>query len=154
MVIFDLDGNLIGIKSGKFLSKPEISKFISTFGKPVIIASDVHIPPRLIEKLTAAFSAKLITPPERLSKKEKVRIAKTYQKLHGKVWKNIHERDALIAGYYCWKKLRPKLVKLESKLKKFRIKDKTLKDMVKEKVVIEGKKFNLVINELKNENKI
>ena len=154
IVIFDLEGNLLRIKSGKFFSRPEISKVISRIGKPVIIASDVHSPPKLIEKIAAAFDAQLMTPGERLSRKEKAKIAKTYQKLYGKVWKNVHERDALIAGFYSWKRIRPRLVKLESKLRKMEINDKELKDRIREKVVIQGKKLNTVINELKNENKI
>ena len=148
VVIFDLDGELVSVSSKKSLSKSDISSFVSKFGKPAIVASDVSLPPKLLEKIASAFGAKLVFPKNSFSRKEKAKIARAYQKFYGKMWKNIHERDALVAGYYCWKKIRPRILKLESKLKKLGINDENLIQTIKKKVIIEEKKLKCVIDDL------
>ncbi|MBI4020390.1 MAG: DUF460 domain-containing protein, partial [Candidatus Aenigmarchaeota archaeon] len=107
------------IRSGRNLSKSAVAEMISSQGDPVIIASDTFPAPRAIEKLAAAFFARLVTPTENLKREDKASIAKDYAKKYYQrkpVWGNRHERDSLVAAVYAWKRYRALVRRIEEKV--------------------------------------
>ncbi|MBI4019966.1 MAG: DUF460 domain-containing protein, partial [Candidatus Aenigmarchaeota archaeon] len=71
VTLLDMQGRLVSIRSGRNLSKSAVAEMISSKGDPVIIASDTFPAPRAIEKLAAAFFARLVTPAENLKREDK-----------------------------------------------------------------------------------
>jgi predicted RNase H-like nuclease (RuvC/YqgF family) len=106
VVLFDLEGNLLLTKSKKSFARSEINRVISGFGIPVIIASDMFPPSRIIERIASTFSAKLITPKKSLSRKEKNQIISSERWIELKrMCENRHEKDALAAALFAFSKI-------------------------------------------------
>jgi predicted RNase H-like nuclease (RuvC/YqgF family) len=145
IAVFDLDGELLLIKSGKNLSKSDVSRIISDIGNPVIITSDINPIPKAVERVATSFSARLLEPGETFSRKEKHLEAKRYMRYHGKVWSNRHERDALVSAIYAWKRLRRMIEKIDSKLKKARIMEKSRANRIRAEVLLKQRSIDLVI---------
>jgi len=142
---FDLEGNLLLLKSGKNLSRSDIAKIISSAGNPVIVASDINPTPRSVGRVATSFSARVIEPGETFSRKEKHNEASAYMKSGGKTWKNRHERDALISGIYAWKQVRPLVSRINSRLRKANIEDRPLADRIKAEVLLHKRSIDSVI---------
>jgi len=66
-------------------------------------------------------------------------------KLHGRVWANRHERDALVSGIYAWKQVRQIVDRINSKLRKARITDKSLANKIMVDVLIQKRSIDSVI---------
>ena len=115
IALLDLEGNLILTSKKKNFSKGEIIKLISECGKPVIIAGDVSPPSRMIEKIASTFSARVIIPDESLRRKDKIATTRDFVR---EFRLSRHERDALAAAIYGWKRIRPLVMKVDKKLKK------------------------------------
>lgn len=118
VALFDLQGSLLEVKSKRHFSKAAITRYIISNGSPLIIASDMNPLPKGIEKIASSFSSLVIIPEKVLRWKDKKRIVETFLKereLLEKPWRNSHEKDALIAAYLAWKRIRPRLLKLERK---------------------------------------
>ncbi len=145
VAVFDLSGNLILIKSGKNLSKSDVSRIISDAGNPIIVSSDINPLPRSVEKIAISFSARLIEPGETFSRKEKHETAKDYMRLHGKAWKNRHERDALVSGIYAYKQVRQMVDRINSKLRKGGISSPSVRNKVLAEVLLQKKSIDYVI---------
>jgi predicted RNase H-like nuclease (RuvC/YqgF family) len=145
VAVFDLNGKLVLIKSGKSLSKSDISRMVSDAGNPIIIASDIKPLPKAVEKVATSFSAMLIEPGETFSRKEKHETAKGYMRVHGRVWANRHERDALVSGIYAWKQVRQMVDRINSKLRKACITDKSLANRIIAEVLIQKRSIDSVI---------
>jgi hypothetical protein len=140
-----LDGKLLLIKSGKNLSKADISRIVSDVGNPIIVSSDIKPLPKAVERVATTFSARLIEPGETFSRKEKHGTAKEYMKAHGKVWQNRHERDALVSGIYAWKQVRQMVDRISSKLRKAGIRDEPLADRIMAEVLLQKRSIDSVI---------
>lgn len=97
VAITDLSGNSIILKSKKEFSKSEIIKFVSEYGRPLIISTDKANVPFLIEKLAAAFGCRVFNPSQDLSVEEKNELAKNVQT------NDIHEKDAFAAAMVAYK---------------------------------------------------
>jgi predicted RNase H-like nuclease (RuvC/YqgF family) len=145
VAVFDLDGELILLKSGKNLSRADISRAISDVGNPIIVSSDIKPLPRAVERIATSFSARLIEPGETFSRKEKHETAKGYMKVRGKVWRNRHERDALVSGIYAWKQVRQIVVRMDSRMKKAGITDKSTRDRIRAEVLLQKRSIDSVI---------
>ena len=118
MAFLDLKGRLILTKSGRNLSRSDVSKAIADTGRPVIIAVDINPVPKRVERLASAFAAKLMWPYASLKKQDKNRLIKEYQ-----LEANRHEKDALSAAVYAYKRIRPVTNKIEQEMHKLDIKD-------------------------------
>ena len=145
VAVFDLSGNLILIKSGKNLSRSDVSRIISDVGNPIIISSDINPLPRSVEKVATTFSARLIEPGETFSRKEKHETARDYMKARGKAWQNRHERDALVSGIYAYKQVRQMVQKVDSRLRKARITDRSLANKIMAEVLLRKRSIDSVI---------
>jgi predicted RNase H-like nuclease (RuvC/YqgF family) len=145
VAVFDLDGRLLLVKSGKNLSKSDISRIISEVGNPIIVSSDINPIPRSVERIAASFSARLIEPGETFSRKEKHETAKEYMKSNGKAWKNRHERDALVSGIYAYKQVRQIVERINSRLRKGGISSPSVRNKVLTEVLLQKKSIDSVI---------
>lgn len=96
LAIYDLDRNLIHLGSKRNISISDIINQITTFGDPVIIATDRKIIPSSINKIAASFNCRVFHPDHDLSIKEKEDIVKIPTK-------DDHERDALAAATFAHK---------------------------------------------------
>jgi predicted RNase H-like nuclease (RuvC/YqgF family) len=150
VAVFDLSGNLILVKSGKNLSRSDISRIISDVGNPIIVSSDISPIPRSVERVATSFSARLIEPGETFSRKEKHETAKEYMKVQGKAWKNRHERDALVSGIYAYKQVRQMVERISSKLRKACITDKALANRVMSEVLLKKRNIDSAIKRNSN----
>ncbi|MEM3212149.1 MAG: DUF460 domain-containing protein [Candidatus Micrarchaeaceae archaeon] len=90
IAFLDLNGELEGLYTGRFVSLSWFVDKIKQAGVPVIIASDKKKPERVAKRLAAIFSAELFTPNSDISTEKKSELA-------GKTG-NLHERDALAAA--------------------------------------------------------
>jgi len=150
IAVFDLNGRLLLIKSGKNLAKSDISRIVSDVGNPIIIASDIKPIPKAVERIATSFSAKVIEPGETFLRKEKSDEAKAYMRVHGRVWTNRHERDALVSGIYAWKQVRQMVDRINSRLRKARITDKSLANKIMADVLIQKRSIDSVIKRYAN----
>lgn len=134
IAIFDLNGELKEVFSKKGMSKPEIVRFILSRGSPVIIATDKKSIPKMISEIASALSIPVFAPSEDLKVKEKVSLIKNIKV------KSSHERDAVAAGLYFFKKYSRKFREIDNILEKMNM------EMHAEKVkelLIKGKARNL-----------
>jgi predicted RNase H-like nuclease (RuvC/YqgF family) len=145
IAVFDLSGNLILVKSGKNMSRADIATVISSAGNPIIVSSDIKPIPRAVEKIAISFSARLIEPAETFSRKEKHETAKEYMRLHGHVWKNRHERDALVSGIYAYKRVRQLVDRINSRFRKTRVSDPGLRNMIITEVLLQKRSIDHVM---------
>ncbi|RLF00265.1 MAG: hypothetical protein DRJ57_01205 [Thermoprotei archaeon] len=84
------------------------------------MASDVSPPPLYVRKLAAALNASLLTPPRSLTVEEKRELVNKY--LEGleiplRV-RDAHQRDALAAALYAYRRLSPKFAEVREKIRK------------------------------------
>ncbi len=145
---------MIYITSGKNLSRADITNAISKIGNPVIIVTDRNPVPRTIEKIAAGFFAKLVYPKNSLTRKEKFHMAKEYMKIHGRVWSNSHEKDALVAAIYAWKQIRPVVDKIKIRLRKQGIHEKDVISYVERYVILYKKSISSAIKDYNEKAKI
>lgn len=116
VAIFGLDGALLTITSRRGFARAALRKLILEQGSPVVIASDVSPLPKAVGKAVASFSALPMLPEQPLGWRDKKRILEAFCKDQvpaARPWRNVHERDALIAGFRAWKRLRPRLQKID-----------------------------------------
>ncbi|MBU6998178.1 MAG: DUF460 domain-containing protein [Theionarchaea archaeon] len=92
VAVLTLGGEVISLYSGKNFSLQDIISFISEYGSPCIIATDVNPAPQTVDKLCHSFDCKLHIPPSDLSVDEKNELTRNYD------FKNFHQRDALAAA--------------------------------------------------------
>jgi len=109
LAIIDLDGRLLYIGSKRNWGRNDVISEIIKFGKPIIIATDVHPPSSFVVKVASIVGAKVIEFGKSLSISEKKDLIYRYiedYKLNLDL--NVHERDALSAAlkaFYGFKNL-------------------------------------------------
>lgn len=148
IALLDLDGNIVLLKKGKNLSRAKIIKIISDYGSPVVIAGDVSPASKLIEKIAASFSSKIIIPEYSLSRKDKIESTKKFLEDSKKISR--HERDALAAALYGWKKIRPVVRRVDKRLGNYS--DTGLSSFVKTNVILNGKSITSSIKQYRELN--
>lgn len=133
VALLNLDGKLISTKSSKYFSKSTLSKFVSNFGDPVIIACDRKFVPKFISKIAANFSARIVHPSHNLSKNEKIKLLKTFDIIP----RTRHEKDALAAALYAWKRFKPLISRIDKKLPTG---DHDLRERIKRAIILREEK--------------
>jgi predicted RNase H-like nuclease (RuvC/YqgF family) len=96
VAVLSVEGALLRVLSAKNLDRTEVISACLEVGKPVIVSTDVNIPPDSVRKLSAAFGAKLYFPQSDLTIDEKRELARKFDQ-ESRV-KNSHERDAIAAA--------------------------------------------------------
>ncbi len=110
VAVVDLNGNLIEVKSKKGWRSGEVIEFISSIGKPVVIATDKSVAPDYVQKIKAAFNAVLYTPKDDISVDKKRELAARYKPM------NDHERDAVAAAIDAFNSYKNKLRNIEKRV--------------------------------------
>ena len=132
----DLSGNFVFIKSEKTFSKSKIVKLVLSFGNPIILASDIAVTPRTIEKLASTFSAKMIKPKKSITRREKNNIINS---LRWRDLKNLcgnrHERDALVAAIHAYTRVENLIRRVDKRLKKHDL-SKSVKEQIRSNVIL------------------
>ncbi len=108
VAVLDLNGRLLGVKSRKNWSAGEVIDYITSFGKPVVVATDRKNPPEFVSKLKASFQAILYSPKEDMS------VEKKKSMVSGAL--NDHERDAVAAAMEAYNSYKNKLMNVEKRI--------------------------------------
>lgn len=88
-------------------------EYISKFGIPLIVASDVNPLPKIVEKIAHSFGTGVYYTEVSLANREKNLIVKKY--VDGA---KSHEKDALAAGIKAYKSYRQLFIKIQEILDK------------------------------------
>ncbi len=166
VALVDLNGNLLDVKSKKGWGFGEVVDYITSIGRPVVIATDKSNPPDLVLKLKASFNAVLWSPREDMSVEKKRMITSNYSYL------NDHERDAIAVAISAYNTYKNKIRNIEKRVpagldvdfvKAEVIRGSSLKDILrdeeKEKKKVEKRRSKLkidlkIVEELREENEI
>lgn len=139
----NLDGEIVDVESHRTFSKADVIKHILSVGTPVIVATDRKFAPKKVEKIAAAFPAKLFHPDVWISRKEK---AETIRHLDLD-WKNQHEKDAAAAALFAYKRYKPTLEKVKRKLE--RIGKHEMRSMVTTEVILNNSNIDSVLKAMR-----
>ena len=110
--VLDMERKIIKISSSKQLNINSLTSNIFSLGKPLIAAADVSPVPKFIEKFASQTGSKTIGPKQSLKVIQKKEMTKKYDLT------NNHERDALAAALFAFKKVRSLLRKINLYLKR------------------------------------
>ncbi|MGZ7096635.1 MAG: DUF460 domain-containing protein, partial [Methanobacterium sp.] len=120
IAILDLNGNVISSKSFKEISRSEIIKHIISYGKAVLVATDVYSPPKMVRKLASILNSKIYSPSRTLTVSSKIEIVDSYlnEISSSNSPDNAHERDALAAAIKTYKHYQKKMDQIERRTEK------------------------------------
>jgi len=120
IAILDLSGNVISTKSFKEISRSEIIKHIISYGKTVLIATDVYPPPKMVKKLASTLNSKIYSPSKTFTVSSKTELVDSYlsETSSSKFPDNAHERDALAAAIKTYKHYQKKMNQIENRTEK------------------------------------
>ncbi len=138
LAMLDLEGKPIEVFSSKNYSISDAIRRIISHGTPLIVASDVTPTPSMVKKISKVFSSHIHELSESLSTEEKIALTKG----EGYEYRNVHERDALAACLYAFKRYKKKFAQ---------VRKKTPPDVDVEEVkalVIKGVSISAAINSL------
>ncbi|OYT33657.1 hypothetical protein B6U96_14920 [Archaeoglobales archaeon ex4484_92] len=110
VAVIDLSGNLIDVSSKKSWKISDVIGFISSLGKPVVVATDKSTPPEFVQKIRALFNAVLYLPKDDISVEKKKTLTAGYKLL------NDHERDALAAALDAFNNYKSKFRNIEKRV--------------------------------------
>jgi uncharacterized protein len=153
IAILDMDGKLISLKSFKEISKAEIIKHIISYGKTLLVSTDVYPPPKSVKKLATLLNAKIYSPYRVMSVNSKIELVENYLKEKFTIIdeenypENAHERDALAAAVKTYKNYQNKIKQIEKKIEKIDISKEDL-DSIKA-MVINGNSMSTAIEDIK-----
>lgn len=122
--ILDLNGNVLRIGSTRDTSST--IREIIQHGRPVVVSTDVCPVPRLVAKFATITGARMVVPKRNLKTETKKFLTQDYRL-------NSHERDALSAAFFAYRRIARLMARVDSHLLRA---DKThLADDVKEVVI-------------------
>jgi len=91
---FDLDGNFIWTETIRNPGKEGIIEEILKQGIPVVVATDVAVPPEFVARIASNFNARLFAPDRDMLQRDKEELIKEKEI----ETENAHERDAAAAA--------------------------------------------------------
>lgn len=137
-VLLSLSGDLVKVGSGRNLSPEQLIREISSFGKIVVVGTDVTPAPFVVKKVARVLGARVVEPDRNLQFHEKIKIVDEFLKKQKEFvnLENKHEKDALCAALTSLKKTNSLLKKIEDTLKQQQLLH--LNEQVREKVLLEN----------------
>jgi uncharacterized protein len=141
VAILDLSGQILNVNSFKEVSRAEITKHIINYGKTVLVATDVHVPPKMVKKMAASLNSKIYFPYRDLAVSAKNELVDDYiysndqnltrrsQDNNELIPQNAHERDALAAAIQGFKKYQKKLEQIERRTENLELTSKMVDDI-------------------------
>nr|WP_081580348.1 DUF460 domain-containing protein [Methanobacterium formicicum] len=129
VAILDLSGEILSVNSFKEASRADITKHIISFGRTVLVATDVHQTPKMVRKMATALNSKVYSPYRDLAVSAKNEMVDDYIYSNDNhhaiprsrdigsdlIPQNAHERDALAAAIQGYKKHQKKLEHIEKR---------------------------------------
>ncbi|MEK6903386.1 MAG: DUF460 domain-containing protein [Nanoarchaeota archaeon] len=109
--VLNLDGQILRLKSAKDLHLSKLLEEITVVGKVIIVGTDVHYNPGLIEKFAARVGAKILSPHDDMKVGLKERMTAFYKP------RDDHQRDALAAALQALKQVQPLFEKVNVTLR-------------------------------------
>jgi len=110
LALLSLDGDLIHLSSSRVTSVAEAIAGITTYGRPLIIASDKKEMPGTVEKIRRSFNAISFLP------KSDIPVPEKYELAAGINYSNDHERDAYAAAMMAYRHYKNKFTSLSKRL--------------------------------------
>ncbi|MDG6251527.1 DUF460 domain-containing protein, partial [Methanocalculus sp.] len=110
LALLSLDGDLIHLSSSRVTSVAEAIAGITTYGRPLIIASDKKEMPGTVEKIRRSFNAVSFLPKNDIPVSEKYELAADVN------YTNDHERDAYAAAMLAYRHYKNKFASLSKRL--------------------------------------
>lgn len=130
VAILDLSGEILDVNSFKEVSRAYITRHIINYGKTVLVATDVHNPPKLVKKMATSLNSRIFSPYRDLAVSYKNDLVDDYVYLQDQrlsmhrsgvinkiIPQNAHERDALAAAIQAYKNYQKKLKQIERRTK-------------------------------------
>jgi hypothetical protein len=124
VAIISLDSKIIDVYSKRNYGTNTLIKDLTSYGKPLVFATDKKNIPSFIQNLAAKLGAKIYSPQTDLLKKEK---KETVDSFSHRTY-NDHESDALACVLIAFKEYKPLLDKIQKQI------DHTKKKLLKSKV--------------------
>jgi predicted RNase H-like nuclease (RuvC/YqgF family) len=157
IAILDLKGNILSVTSFKEITLAEIIKHIMSYGKAVLISSDVYPPPKRVKKLATSLNAKLHYPYKDMSVGSKIELVESYlsEKYSTRskvvpsdeVPQDAHQRDALAASIRTYKSYQKKMEIIETRSKETNLNSEQIEQV--KMMVIDGTAISTAIRTLK-----
>ena len=134
VAVLSLRGKVLGLESKKNFGFDSMVEFILKHGSPLIIATDRKKVPSRIEKLAAAFDAKIFSPEKDMTGVEKQELTKKFEV------KDDHQKDALASALAAFKVNRKQLKQIERTLENLSL-NRYFEDVCE--MVMKGKAHNI-----------
>jgi len=152
VAVISLSGRPIVIFSKRELSRNQLVRVLSSYGRVVLVATDVTPPPLYVKKLATSLNAVLHVPSHTLSVEEKRKLVQGYRERYIKMKVlNAHQRDALAAVLKAYNSYKPKFEKLEKGLREVNV---PISLNEAKALLIKGKKIKEIIEELSKKVKV
>jgi len=117
VALIDLEGRPVFAKSWRTIDRYEIFSAISSYGKVVVIATDVSNPPQLVKKIGSLLGAIVYAPERDITVDEKNRIISELREKYDFTIENSHVRDALVAALKAHRHYLNTILEVKSKLR-------------------------------------
>ncbi|MEM1705423.1 MAG: DUF460 domain-containing protein [Thermosphaera sp.] len=117
VALVDLDGNPVFAKSWRTVDRYEIVSTVSSYGKILIVATDVSNPPELVRKIASLLGAIIYSPDHDISITEKNEVIHEVRTTHGFEIEDSHTRDALAAALKAYGHYKNAILEVKSKIK-------------------------------------
>ena len=105
--VLDIEGKLLHVDSSKQLDLSRLISEVIKFGKILLVGTDKHKVPRLVEEFAAKLGAKVVSPEEDMKVDEKREMTNGFEFYDG------HQSDALAAALFAHKATKPLLDKID-----------------------------------------
>lgn len=105
--ILDDKGSVLAMKSSKALSMDHLLAEVTSYGKVLLVGTDVRFSPQFVEKFCSRVGAKLVSPGRDLKQGFKETVVK------GHPVKDDHQRDALAAALLAYHKVKDLFAKVD-----------------------------------------
>ncbi|ADG90473.1 DUF460 domain-containing protein [Thermosphaera aggregans] len=117
VALIDLEGRPVFTKSWRTIDRYEIISAISSYGKVVVIATDVSNPPELVKKIGSLLGAIVYAPERDITVDEKNKIISELRETYDFTIEDSHVRDALVAALKAYRHYLNTILEVKSKLR-------------------------------------
>ncbi len=114
LAILTIQGNLIFLKSFRSIDKGILINEILKRGRPILLATDKKETPKGVKELASSLGCKILRPKRDLTREEKEELVKE----KGFEVEDDHQLDALASALFAFRKIRRKILIIESYLRK------------------------------------
>lgn len=110
--VLNLDGELIRLKSAKYLTLSTLISEVVDEGKVVVVGTDVRYSPKFVDKFCSKLNARLFSPKEDMKVGFKQRLTSQYKT------RDDHQRDALAAALFAYGEVKDVIARVDAHLKR------------------------------------